>query len=308
MTKPKRHHWWPMAQSRYWMASDGLITVTRADGSTFRTSPLNIGLESELYTRFEEDGTKNTEIEEWFGQAIDSPATAMFKHLLDPSNLRRAPIAIDSESRSAVRQVGFLAPRYLETISTPIEIRQSISDYVAALLVRHPRYLGRLVDLNLVEGLGLSENKNRALDSMLKMFEIYRHKIYQSHLMLVRRVGSSEFLYADGGLVVEEPWREAHGIPFDIHAPLTPDIALQVLPLPLQTAVDSTSATVAKVNNQGVARLNKIILGGANRFVLSRQSIPPAFIVSRFGKPAPKNIGLAMHDGKLEVKFYPHKL
>ncbi len=68
----------------------------------------------------------------------------------------------------------------------------------------------------------------------------------------------------------EEPWRTEYGIPFDIHAPLTPDIALQVLPIP--SSYDLDTAAILESNNQGTARLNRIILGGAERFVFSRQA------------------------------------
>jgi hypothetical protein len=90
MTKAKRHHWWPMAQSVYWTNSDGFVSVTRSDGTVFPANPLNIGVESELYTRFSEERGKDTGIEEWFAQTIDGPAKQMIEHLLDPSKVHRS--------------------------------------------------------------------------------------------------------------------------------------------------------------------------------------------------------------------------
>ena len=76
-----------MTQSRYWTDTDGFVNVARADGTVFRANPLNIGVKSELYTRFGEDGGKDTTVEEWFAEAIDGPAFKIIEHLLDPSNL-----------------------------------------------------------------------------------------------------------------------------------------------------------------------------------------------------------------------------
>ena len=61
---------------------------------------------------------------------------------------------------------------------------------------------------------------------MLYMYRVYAERISRSLIMVTRRVGSSECLYADGGLIVDEPWRDLHGVPFDIHALITPDLAI----------------------------------------------------------------------------------
>ena len=77
-------------------------------------------------------------------------------------------------------------------------------------------------------------------------------------------------IYADG-VLVDEPWRREYGIPFDMRAPLTPDIAVQVLPVPF--AADLTKASIMESTNQGIARQNRIILGGAKQFVFSRKNL-----------------------------------
>lgn len=305
MNKPKRHHWWPMAQSRYWTDTQGFVTVTRADGSTFRANPLNIGVESELYTRFLDDDTKDTGIEEWFAETIDRPATRMIEHLLDPSNVSRQSFRGDPAKASTARQLGFRVNPYLEKITTPPEVRLAISQYVAALLVRHPRYLARLVEFHENEAAPRASVKNRALDNMLHFYKEYVEVIARSVFLITRRVGNAEYIYADGGLVVEEPWRTTCNIPFDIHAPLTPDIALQVLPVPLHFNDDLTVAMIGESTNQGVARQNRIILGAARRFVFSRQAIPPKFVVKNIGQPAPRNIGYSVVNGRVQTFYDP---
>lgn len=303
MSKPKRHHWWPMAQSRYWANADGVVTVTRADGTSFRTNPLNIGVESELYTRFLWDDAKDTTIEDWFAKTIDGPTTDMIEHLLDPSNICRESFRGHPEKVRAVKELGFRVRPYIEKVSIPPNIRQSISRYVAALLVRHPKYLARLVEFHRAKGDATSGIKNLALDNMLHLYNVYAERISRSVFMLTRRGGSAEYIYSDGGLLVEEPWRTESGIPFDIHAPLTPDIALQVLPVPLEFEDDLSAAVVSETTNQGVARQNRIVLGGASRFVFSRQEVPIAFISQNFGIPAPKNIGCRVVNGRFEAWF-----
>lgn len=305
MNKPKRHHWWPMAQSRYWTDPQGFVTVTRADGSAFLANPLNIGLESELYTRFLEDNSKDTSIEEWFAEAIDGPATSMIEHLLDSSNVGREAFRADPAKANTARQVGFRVNSYVEKVSTPPEIRRAISMYVAALLVRHPRYLARLVTFHEGETVPQASAKNHALDNMLQLYTKYVAVIARSVFLITRRVGDTEYLYADGGLVVEEPWRTTFNIPFDIHAPLTPDMALQVLPVPLHFEDDLAVAMIGEATNQGVARQNRIILGAAKRFVFSRKPIPPKFVVENIGKPAPKNIGYRVANGRLDAFYDP---
>ena len=141
MTKPKRHHWWPMAQSRYWTDSEGLVFVTRSDGTSFRANPLNIGVESELYTRFVEDNEKDTAVEDWFAETIDSTVTTMIEHLLDPTNVRRSSFRADPSKAETARALGFRVNPYIDTVYIPPEIRRAISSYLAALLVRHPASL-----------------------------------------------------------------------------------------------------------------------------------------------------------------------
>jgi len=305
MTKPKRHHWWPIAQSCHWTDPKGFVFVTRADGTTFQTSPLNIGIESELYTRFTEDSEKDTTIEEWFAETIDGPATKMIQHLLDPSNIRRQRFYYDPHKAKTVRSLGFRVHPYVDRIQLPAEIRGAISSYIAALLVRHPDYLAKLAACHHDGAASPEEVKNRALDNMLRLYRVYTEKITTAVFLITRRTDFAEYIYADGGLLVEEPWRREFGVPFDIHAPLTPDMALQVLPIPQSDDLDT--AAIVEATNQGIARQNRIILGGAQRFVFSRQEPPVKFITSNFGKPAPKNIGYRIVGGRLDTTYDPSR-
>ena len=305
MTKPKRHHWWPMAQSRYWTDSKGQVFVTRSDGTSFRANPLNIGVESELYTRFIDENEKDTAIEEWFSETIDDPATKMIEHLIDPTNIRRTSLCADPAKAETAKALGFRVNPYIDRVCLPAEIRRAVSSYLAALLVRHPTYLAKLTQFHKKDQYTAASTKNRVLDNMLRLYEVYAERIAGAVLIITKRVGSAEYLYADGGIVVEEPWRQEYGIPFDIHAPLTPDIAMQVLPTPLHE--DLSTAAIAESNNQGVARQNRIILGGARRFVFSRQTPPLKFIKENFGRPAPKNIGYRIVNGRLQTSYDPSR-
>lgn len=290
-----------MAQSRYWTDSQGFVFVTRANGTTFRTNPLNIGVESELYTRFSDEGKKDTTVEEWFAETIDGPATKIIYHLLDPSNTSRHSFHADPSKAETAKALGFCVNRYIDRVHIPAEIRQAIASYVAALLVRHPSYLAKLTAFHHDDDISSNEIKNRALDNMLHLYRVYAEKIANAVFLLTRRTDSAEYIYADGGILVEEPWRREYGIPFDIHAPLTPDIAIQVLPVPFSDDMDT--AVIMESTNQGVARQNRIILGGAQRFVFSKQEPPVKFITENFGKPAPKNIGYRIINGRFEATY-----
>jgi hypothetical protein len=294
-----------MAQSRYWTDTQGLVYVTRADGTTFRANPMNIGVESDLYTRFADDGEKDTAVEEWFAETIDGPASKMIAHLLDPSNIRRLVFRGDPRKAQTVKALGFRVNPYVDRVHIPPDIRQAVASYIAALLVRHPSYLAKLSAFHKDEGSKRHEVKSRALDNMLNLYRVYADRIANAMFLLTRRDDAAEYIYADGGIVVEEPWRRDYGIPFDIHAPLTPDVALQVLPVPSSENLDT--AAIVESSNQGVARQNRIILGGAQRFVFSRQEPPVRFIIKNFGKPAPKNIGYRVVNGRLETSYDPDR-
>ncbi|GLH67741.1 hypothetical protein GETHED_21050 [Geothrix edaphica] len=303
--QPKRHHWWPMAQSQHWTDADGLVFASRSNGTYFRANPLNIGVESELYTRFGSDNSKDTSIEDWFANTIDSPVTQIFKHLFDPSNITRQSFDPDPMKAKSAKEIGYKINSYIDKISLPSNIRAAISAYLAALLVRHPTYLSKLINFH-NDGSNPRETvKDIALDNMLELFELYYQKIRSAVFIVSRRIGTSEFLYADGGILVDEPWRREFGIPFDIHAPLTPDIAIQVLPIPDHGEL--SYAFIAESTNQGVSRQNKIILGGAQRFVFSRQPPPSTFIQRHFGVPAPKNIGYSFINGQLNTTYDPSR-
>jgi hypothetical protein len=303
--RPKRHHWWPQAQSRFWTAADGKVCVTRADGTYFRTSPTNIGVESELYTRFTDDDQKDVAVEDWFAAEIDGPARVLIEHLLDPTNSRRRSFRGDPEKAETVRQLGYKVNPYLEEVATPSEVREAIARYVAALLVRHPSYLSKLVHFHSPDSINSRVTKNRALDNMVWLHGVYTERMRTAAFVISRAIDAHEFLYADGGVKVEEPWKTTHGIPFDVHAPITPELAVAVLPLP--DVEDLDRAAVMECTNQGVARLNRIVLGVAQRFVFSRQVPPSKFIAENFGKPAPKNIGYRVINGRLESKYDPNR-
>lgn len=210
---------------------------------------------------------------------------------------------MDPDKVETARQLGFQIQNYVESIPLPKDVRAAIANYLAALLVRHPKYLQKLIRFHKDQAQSSVQARNLALENMLWLFDLYRAEISRSVLMISRRVGSAEYLYADGGLMVEEPWRKRFGIPFDIHAPLTPELAIEVLPSPLKD--DLNIAIIMEANNQGVARQNRIVLGGANRFVFSRNTPPSNFIKKYFGIPAPKNVGYRIINGNLETVFDP---
>ncbi|WP_148291402.1 MULTISPECIES: DUF4238 domain-containing protein [Brevundimonas] len=301
MTSPKRHHWWPQVQSRYWTGADGLVNVVRADGTGFRANPINLGVESELYTRFGPDDSKDPSIEDWFANTVDQPAGLLIDHLSDASLRKRHPYAGDPDKAAVSRQLGMRTPGYIDVHPLPDEVRMAAARYVAALLVRHPRYLSKLTEFHRLSAPDNTSAKSAALDNMGHVFGVYVETILSATFMISQRTGTAEFIYADGGIVVDEPW--APDIPFTMHVPLTPDVALQVLPVP--NPIPLREVPVIEATNPGVARMNRITLSAAQRFVFTRQAPPTTFIRRYFGVPAPASIGYRFINGRLETRYEP---
>lgn len=307
MNTPKRHHWWPQLQSGHWTDKDGFVNVTRADGTTFRVPPSKVGVEGELYTRYELTGEKDLTIERWFSREIEAPFVGALKRLSTMEGITVSPLeAKRPEKEQEVRDLGFIVPTKVERLPLVPEHRDAIARYLAALLVRNPLYLAKLARFHDVHGTPLPAGVPRdaairtvALDNMLLVFETYRQRIADADFGLILVERGNEFLFSDAGISAEEPWRPGP-LPFDIHAPLTPTLALEVFPVPDRGL---RNCFIMRVNNQGVARMNRIALQNAQRFVFSRQAPPVKFIKEHFGKPAPKSIGVRMRNGILETKF-----
>jgi hypothetical protein len=297
--KPKRHHWWPQAQSRHWVAADGFVCVTRADGTTFRSSPVNLGVESELYTRFSEDGSKDTSIEEWFAEAIDGPSKTMIAHFLDLSNRRRLPFQGRKAEADFARSVGYRINPYVDVVALHDSVREAVAAYVAALVVRHPTYIQKLSSISGMEALSQIESKNRTLDDMLFMFKRFYDVMLTSQILLDQRIGNHEYLFADSGVFVVERWTTS-SIPFRVHAPITPDLCISVMPLPFATRIPGVP--VAEATNRAVARTNRVILGAARRFVFSKGPVNSRFVVENFGVPPPNDIASRALNGTFEVR------
>ncbi|MEM6858710.1 MAG: DUF4238 domain-containing protein [Pseudomonadota bacterium] len=223
MTQPKRHHWWPQFQSGHWTDENGQITAVRADGTSFRAAPDKLAVERDLYTRFDLSGEKDLSIESWFSAQIEHPFSAALKHIaaLDEITVawRNPP---NPAKEQEIKELGFVVPKDAEFL--PIEgwHRSAVNEYLAALLVRNPRYLEKLIAFHdehqnslpkeLPRGQAL---KSVALDNMLSVFEIYRDKIAESHIALLIAEGSNDFLFGDAGITAQEPWKPGP-IPFTV--------------------------------------------------------------------------------------------
>lgn len=184
--------------------------------------------------------------------------------------------------------------------------RDAMDRYLDALLVRSPRYLAMLVAFHDNEDTPLPKAlprgaaiKTVALDNMREVFEIYRERISGADLGLLLIEGGNELLFSDAGISAEEPWRPGP-LPFEIHAPLTPTMAIEVLPVPNR---HSRRCLIMRASNRGVARMNRIVLENAQQFVFSRQKPPLQFIKENFGKPSTKSIGIRMRNGEVETTF-----
>src|ERR1700742_1193391 len=201
MTDPKRHHWWPILQSKHWTGADGLIYATKEDGSSYKANPKNIGLEGDLYTRYEISGEKDLTIERWFSQEIEGPFRETLDFIASIPGLQRERLRLDQEGvrkRELSQELGLVVSDYRESLDLPPKHRLTLAKYLAALLVRNPRYIRKL------EGFHDRENKSfladkvedadykkgvksLALDNMLKIFDTYGRTVVASDFMFLKR-------------------------------------------------------------------------------------------------------------------------
>ncbi|WP_069052103.1 DUF4238 domain-containing protein [Blastomonas sp. RAC04] len=307
MSEPKRHHWWPEFQSRQWAGADGFLHVVRADGTTFRAPPSKVGVEGELYTRIDPSGAKDRDIEHWFSREIENPFISALTRLQSLNGIERNKFAGrgDPVRRKELQELGFLVGEYDERMPLSLQIRTAIANYLAAMVVRSPTYLAKLTvwheSNNCTGGLPVSNAAFRgfALENMLYLYDVYRDAITSSCINLVIANCNHEFLFADGGVAAKEPWSK-RPMPFDLYVPLTPKLALNVLPLP---GAYTSGLWISRVNSRGVSRYNRTMLADAKRFVFSRSTPPISFIRKYFGVRAPSPFGSRWINGKLETIY-----
>lgn len=309
MSDPKRHHWWPQLQSGEWVGADGNIYVTRPDGTFFKSTPLNIGVQGELYTRFQgEDGDRDRAIEKWFDKEVDGPFVKALEALTDASRImRRRALDRGSEAhRLEIKSLGFSIKEYNEMLTLTEDEHRALVRYLAASIVRHPSYIQKLnehhsefSDLSGARIAMEKATKNAALANALHLFEIYVEAIDQSSLVMTIAESEKEFLFSDGGVYVAEPWRGGP-LPFDAFAPITPRIGISILPLPWPTRLN---VAVFRCNSQLISRYNRNTLSQAKRFVYSRQRPPSEFIKKHFGKVAAAPFGHRVVNGILETHY-----
>lgn len=307
MNEPKRHHWWPEVQSRQWAGANGRLHVVRVDGTTFQVPPSKVGVEGELYTRIDYSGEKDRYIERWFAREIEAPFADSFARILslDGIERRRFPRRGNPAQRREVQELGYLISDYDEHMPLLEECRTAFANYLAALVIRSPVYLTKLTAWhkknNSPNNMPVDDTTLRglALENMLYLYKVYREEIAYGCINLMIADCDREFLFADGGVTAQEPWSN-RPMPFDLYAPLTPKLAVNVLPMPNSY---TKGLWITRVNARGVARYNRIMLAGASRFVFSKSPPPLSFIAKHFGVPAPSPFGSRWINGKLETKY-----
>lgn len=284
-----------------------MLHVVRADGTTFRAPPSKVGVEGELYSRLDPSGKKDRDIERWFSREIETPFAGALTRLLplDGIERRRFLGRGDLAQRREVQKLGFIVGDYDERMPLAASIRNAIANYLAALVVRSPIYLAKLTDWHRTNN-GFGElpiapaaYRGFALENMLYLYYVYREAIVGGCINLMIADCDREFLFSDGGVTAKEPWSK-RPMPFDLYAPLTPKLALNVLPLP---DAYTDGLWISRVNARGVARYNRMMLADAKRFVFSKSPPPLSFIAKHFGVPAPSPIGSRWINGKLETKY-----
>jgi hypothetical protein len=270
-----------------------------------------VGVEGELYTQLDPDGHKNRDIERWFSKAIDTPFANAFPAAVDLKKIHRNrfPSRGNISQRNDLKRIGYIISEYDEHIPLPDLTREAIANYIAALLVRSPHYISKLISWHQINNENLhfpvdpQVHRGIALQNMIYLYDVYREAINCACINLMIADCNREFIFSDGGITAQEPWSK-RTIPFEIYVPLTPKLSLNVLPLP---NAYTKGLWVTRVNTRGVARYNRIMLSEAKRFVFSRSAPPLAFIQKHFGMPAPSPFGSRLVNGRLETIYNPSR-
>lgn len=308
MSIPKRHHWWPEVQSSHWVDSRGFITVVNSEGSSFTAPPSKVGLEGQLYTKIDSEGEKDLQIERWFSQKIETPFASALSAIAPLPPLFSKPLGPnrDAAKEREIKELGFDFAGRLEWLDLCSEHHESLCNYIAAALVRSPLYLRKLKEFhrrnpNLSGFESLDENalKSSALDNMMYVYEVYADAIRGADMLAVTAPVGKEFLYSDAAINAQEPWNPGL-VPFDIFAPLTPKLAINVLPAPFSSP---GRLYVTRLNAQGVARYNRNTVGAAERFVYARANPPLDFIRRNFGIEAPAPFAHRYVNGRIETIY-----
>ena len=128
----KRHHYVPEAYLRRWADEQSQVAVRRrGTGEVFHTKPLNVALESNLYTLYGPQDEPDDAIERALSDYIDGPAPELFQELAD----KRCP---RKTSRERLGLSNFLA---IQLARTPDHIGQImfpalVAEYAPSLPVR----------------------------------------------------------------------------------------------------------------------------------------------------------------------------
>lgn len=171
----------------------GMIHVVKADGTTFPSTEKNVGVETQLYTRYDLMGAKDLTIEKWFSTEIESPFVEALNVLAELNGLRRFRVSRGDPNQAAeVKALGFVVDDWHEQLDLTPKHRTAITNYIAAMLVRSPRYIAKLIDFHadsvpdLDDAVADKARKTVALENMLWLYELYRDRIASAHLALLR--------------------------------------------------------------------------------------------------------------------------
>ena len=154
-------------QSGYWVDEGGHINCIDRKGHVFKARPANIGVEKHLYSKFNLDGTRDTQIETWLANHVDSPFDSAFKEIFDFSKIQRHRYKGDNGLHIVLKDIGYEMGDYIEELSITPERKKVLSNYIAGLLVRSPAYLQKLTDFHTIQA---STAYNYALDNICLLY------------------------------------------------------------------------------------------------------------------------------------------
>lgn len=277
MNEPIRHHWWPQLNSKLWKAEDGLIKFMNSKGIIKKSQPINIGIVKNLYSFYDENDKINNKVERILSK-IDGK---MAEFIINFNNKKIEDRIFYRENYLQFKELGYKVEKGIDIIKLSRKEISIISLYIASMLVRTPKNLYNL-------GLKYIDHKNPKAESLTEMLTLclkYYNHIKNGEICFLKKDASNEFIFTDGGPIMDQPFSQYSDLPFTIHFPLSPEICIQFIAAP---KLYKAKSYIVKCSNTAIANHNRLIMSGAKDFVYGRSKIPIDFCMKHWGKSPPK--------------------
>ncbi len=292
MANPKRHHWWPEFHQSLWVDAGGCITSINAEGKVLTTQPKSIAVIGHFNSIRLPDGTKDTTLETYFADNVDSPAGPVLgrlatekwrdvavEQLINKANAQR--------QRKSFRRDGFDWDGAAYSVWLTQEERLDLARYIASLIVRVPSYKGLLnsheVEASFRDLFGIDQLQARYqadahhVDIVKQHVEQYSAQLIDRAFVLLEAPPGEEFILGDTPVL---PAALGFGQTEAI-CPLSPDRVLAIIKGWMAPFNDRIGVFI--ITRQKLRFYNRLILQNAEREIFCRKPISQDIVAKHLG-------------------------